>query len=113
METNMNLRVRFSIGTILGAIFMGLGVVTAGAAASLTAQPGGASTDQAVQAAAFFPGTLTVNEGDTVTWAVGSGLVHTVTFGKPPFQPGGDQDFVPVGGPKYDGTTFVNSGIIF
>ena len=110
----MNLRVRFSIGTILGAIFMALGVVTAGAAASLTSQAGGASADQAVQVPSFFPATLTVNVGDTVTWTLGSGEVHTVTLGKPPFQDGDvNAIFVAVGGPNYDGTSFVNSGLIY
>src|SRR5689334_8825873 len=42
-------------------------------------QAGGARQDGALQALAFLPPAITIDEGDTVTWTV-AGEVHTITF---------------------------------
>ncbi|HEY8490743.1 MAG TPA: plastocyanin/azurin family copper-binding protein [Dehalococcoidia bacterium] len=86
---------------------------------------GTATADQAIQANAFLPREIFINVGDTVTWTVGSGEFHTVTFlsggPRPPLvipAPDGGVQFNPVavspaGGPMYNGTGFVNSGLLF
>jgi plastocyanin len=85
---------------------------------------GAATRNQAVQANSFLPRHLSVNVGDSITWTVGSGEFHTVTFLSgapapaliiptatgPQFNPAA---VVPSGGPTYDGTGIVNSGILF
>jgi plastocyanin len=81
----------------------------AGTAQNVTA--GGASADQAVQADLFFPGALTVNVGDSVTWSDGSAEPHTISFGTPPATPGGP-DLAPAGGTAIDGSGFVSSGLL-
>ena len=91
------------------------------AATTWQAQVGGASADHALQAQAFLPTTLTINEGDTVNWTFAP--VHTVTFlsGSPPpelFMASSEglelnpAVAFPAGGPDYDGTGYVNSGIL-
>jgi LPXTG-motif cell wall-anchored protein len=86
---------------------------------------GGESADHALQAQAFLPTSITINQDDTITWTMGAAFVHTVTFlsgGAVPPEPipaGEDnllmlnpQNAFPVGGPNYDGTGFVGSGVI-
>jgi plastocyanin len=86
---------------------------------------GGESADHALQAQAFLPTSITIDEGDTINWTMNAAFVHTVTFlsGGPvppePIPAGEDgllmlnpQNAFPVGGPNYDGTGFVGSGII-
>src|SRR5262249_46082994 len=93
------------------------------AAVTWQAGVGGESADHALQAQAFFPTTLTVDEGDTITWTTNADFVHTVTFlsggAAPPvvsveggevIQPAATA--FPSGGPNYDGTGFVNSGLL-
>lgn len=77
---------------------------------------GGSSHSEAYQALAFFPGTITVNAGDTVTWTYPSAEPHTVTFlgaaqatPPPPSDPNNPK---PAGGSTYDGSTFTSSGFI-
>ena len=85
---------------------------------------GAQSADQALQAQAYGPGTITVNAGDTVQWTL-SAFLHTVTFlsgGARPVEvvPAGEDNLAmqnpavsfPAGGPTYDGTGYVNSGIL-
>lgn len=80
----------------------------------------GASLDSyAVQDLDFFPNMMTINAGDTITYHVASGEggdAHTVSFvpkGQPVPPPGDPKDLSPAGGTTVDGTTFVNSGILF
>lgn len=73
-------------------------------------QAGGARQDGALQALAFLPHTITIDEGDTVTWTV-AGEVHTITFLGNNAAPPGDPT-VPQGGNTYDGTQFISSGIL-
>ena len=84
-------------------------VLAAGTAQNVTA--GGGSADQAVQADLFFPGTITVDVGDSIAWADGSGEAHTISFGTPPSTPGGP-DLAPAGGTSYDGSAFTSSGLL-
>jgi plastocyanin len=86
---------------------------------------GGESADQALQVQTFLPSSVTINEGDTISWSMNAAFVHTVTFlsgGPPPPEPipSGEGNTLmlnpvnafPVGGPNYDGTGFVGSGIL-
>lgn len=91
---------------------------------------GAENVNRGVGIMAFFPGTLTVHVGDTVTWKVQTHEIHTVTFlgdrsmpdllvqAPAPYPPGAlmlnpDVAFpvVPAGG-LYDGTSYANSGIL-
>jgi plastocyanin len=76
---------------------------------TFSVQVGAASPDHAVEAWQFYPATLTVDAGDTVVWRFADS-VHTVAFGPVP----GDinQQLAPAGGATYDGTGFVNSGLL-
>jgi plastocyanin len=122
--------IRVLAGMLLALAGYG-GVLAAGAArpalqpATWQVKIGGESADHALQAQAFFPTTLTVDEGDTVNWAMDAAFVHTVTFlsGQPAPQepiPSGEGDLLmlnpvsqfPSGGPAYDGTGYVNSGVL-
>lgn len=93
-------------------LFIGARVTVHAAPAAREVQAGAGSADQAVQLPMFFPATLTIDVGDSITWKTGSGLPHTVSFGTPPptFQP--DQIAEAFGGLSFDGTGFVSSGII-
>lgn len=75
----------------------------------------------------FFPPTLTIKQGDTVTWTNNSGGPHTVSFlsgaalpaiitpipeaSGPPFQAFNIQVALAMGGNTYNGTGFVSSGL--
>lgn len=67
--------------------------------------------DQAFQALNFFTNSITIDQGDTITWTVG-GNAHTVTFFAKRTQP-----FRPInkryGGDTYDGSIYTSSGILF
>jgi len=107
-----------------------LGLVFALSAAALSlpgrAQPAGTTwkvlvgadtPDHALQGQDFYPRTITINVGDTITWTKNVVLEHTVSFlsgAKPPlpFTPQPDQRVLvtpsvafPQGGKTYDGTT--------
>lgn len=77
-------------------------------------QAGGSSQSEALQALQFYPASITIDAGDSVTWQYPAGEPHTVTFapvGAPfptmdPFSP-------PSGGSSYDGSALVNSGPLF
>ena len=72
---------------------------------------GGNAHEQAFQALNFFTNSITIDQGDTVTWTV-AGNAHTVTFFGKRTQP-----FFPInnryGGTTYDGTIYTSSGIMF
>ncbi|HEV2358860.1 MAG TPA: plastocyanin/azurin family copper-binding protein [bacterium] len=85
----------------------------------------GADTpDHALQGQDFYPRTITVNAGDTITWTKSTVLEHTVTFlsgAKRPAllvpQPDNRVLFNPAaafpqGGKAYDGTGIVSSGVL-
>ena len=98
-------------------------VVAADTSVVWQAAVGASSKDEAVQVNAFLPRDITVDAGDTLQWNLRSGEFHTVTFlsgGTPPpliIAPGGVPQINPVaaapaGGNTYDGTGFVNSGLL-
>lgn len=85
---------------------------------------GADSPDHAIQGQDFYPRTITVNVGDSITFTKGAILEHTVTFlsgTKPPelelpqpdkrvlFNP---EVAFPQGGKTYDGTGIANSGVL-
>jgi plastocyanin len=77
---------------------------------------GGSAHAQAFQGLQFYPSTITVDAGDTVTWTFASVEPHTVTFlgagqatPPPPTDPSAPK---PAGGSTYDGSTYTSSGFI-
>lgn len=101
-----------------------LAVALLGALPSVTAradQPGrnwqvlagGGTADSAVVNMAFYPSTITIDVGDSVTWTF-EGDAHTVTFlsGAPQPSPLDPSAGAPAGGATYDGTGIVSSGIV-
>src|SRR3954453_12240865 len=116
--------VRVLVGATLALVICG-GALAAPAHAATTwhATVGGESADHALQAQAFLPTQITINQDDTITWTTGAEFVHTVTFlseGAPPPVAAPEGNIViqpaatafPSGGPSYDGTGFVNSGLL-
>ncbi|HEX9371208.1 MAG TPA: plastocyanin/azurin family copper-binding protein, partial [Roseiflexaceae bacterium] len=111
-----------ALATCGGALASGAARPTM-AATTWRAGIGGETPDHAIQAQAFLPASLTIDEGDTVTWTMNPDFVHTVTFlsvkpqppvvsveGSTVFQPA--ETAFPSGGPTYDGTSLVNSGLL-
>lgn len=86
--------------------------VALAAAPNWQATAGVDAVNNAVQANGFFPDSLWIHVGDSVTWTARSGEIHTVSFGIPP-----SFDiltlFSPAGGATYAGdSTFTSSGAI-
>jgi plastocyanin len=73
-------------------------------------QAGGDRQDGSLQALDMLPSTITINEGDSITWNV-TGEVHTITFLGSNTSPPADPT-VPQGTTTFDGTNFVSSGIL-
>ena len=110
----------------ISAILRVLAAVALGSTAALTpavaapavvpmawhARAGAQADHEALQALAFFPTDVFVNVGDKITWSFDAAEVHTMTFlkpGQPPpplTTPPTPDNFV------YNGTEFVNSGIL-
>ena len=59
----------------------------------------------------FFPSAVNISAGDTVKWVSHAVTPHTITFNPDSFQ-GDPLHDGPTGGPTFDGTGLVNSGII-
>lgn len=79
------------------------------------AQAGGQADNQAVQALQFYPASITIDEGDSVTWSYPAGEPHTVTFLGPKSAPPPPNDPsvpAPAGGSTYDGSTYTSSGFM-
>jgi plastocyanin len=77
------------------------------------------TADHAIQGNGFFPGDISIHVGDSITWTVHSGEVHTVAFeyGPPPPDPvpallGFFIVALPTGGPTFDGSGWFNSGLL-
>ena len=124
----------FIFGGVLAGVFIGLaGFTSAGDEQgrrhqTFTVLVGAEDTDVGATVAGFFPDTLRIHVGDTVHWQRNTNELHTVTFlaGTPlpdfnvPAPPGLLSPLMrnpltafpvaPEDG-RYDGTTFVNSGI--
>lgn len=76
---------------------------------------GSQDSTEAFQAFPFYPSTLTVNAGDTVTWSFPAGEPHTVSFPLPgslPVAPTDPTAPMPQGGTTYDGSAYVSSGFL-
>jgi plastocyanin len=85
---------------------------------------GADSADHAVQLLDYYPRTITIDAGDSITWVKAALVEHTVTFlsgAQPPalFLPQKDGRVMlnplvafPQGGPAYDGTGFASSGVL-
>lgn len=78
-------------------------------------QAGGSEQNEAVQALNFYPSTITIDAGDSVTWKYPAGEPHTVTFLGPKASPPPPTDPsvpAPAGGSTYDGSTYTSSGFM-
>ena len=75
---------------------------------------GGQTSDMALQGLGFYPGVITINEGDTINWTLGGNLVHTISFlsGTQPPSPDSQDATTPSGSSPYNGTGFVSSGLL-
>lgn len=120
----MNVRLISLLGAgALGILLASCGASTSPAASGSSAagaqwrlNAGGSSHAEAYQALQFYPKTITVDVGDSVTWTFPAAEPHTVTFlgagqatPPPPSDPG---DPKPAGGSSYDGSTYTSSGFI-
>jgi len=74
---------------------------------------GGGTPDSAVVGMTFYPDTITIDVGDSITWTY-HGEAHTVSFlsGAPRPSPSSPQAAAPAGGTTYDGTGVDSSGIV-
>ncbi len=76
---------------------------------------GASSQQEALQSLKFYQNALTIDAGDTVTWAFPTGEPHTVTFLGPrpaPPPPTDPTARLPAGGSSYDGTAYTSSGFV-
>jgi plastocyanin len=74
---------------------------------------GGSEQSQAIQALDFYPNSITIHVGDTVTWNNSTSIPHTVSIpvsGQTP--PAGPPNPAPVGGSVFDNTAYISSGFI-
>ncbi len=117
----------FERGRLLAGLFVLaalLGLSSRPASAAVGAAPttwhvqaGWATKDQALQGMVFLPKEIWVDAGDTVTWTIRSGEFHTITFlprgeQRPPFNPNDPKQTQRQGGSTYDGTGYLNSGLL-
>ena len=76
------------------------------------------SPDMAIQGMSFLPGSITIDQGDSINFVANSAEIHTVSYGTPPVPPTTVNnvlaDAVPrVGGPVFNpNAQWTNSGII-
>ena len=83
--------------------------------ATWTVQAGGSSQNEALQALQFYPASVTIDAGDSITWQYPAGEPHTVTFLGPQASPPPPNDPsvpAPAGGSTYDGSTYTSSGFM-
>lgn len=76
---------------------------------------GSSSANEALQALAFYPSSITVDAGDTVTWTSPTAEVHSISFpvpGQTPVPVTDPTAPLPAGGTTFDGTAYVSSGFI-
>ncbi|MCX9012245.1 MAG: plastocyanin/azurin family copper-binding protein [Candidatus Methanoperedens sp.] len=100
-------------GTIILA-FIFLSGVAAAQGTTWHVLAGGQTPDMALQGLGFYPGVITINEGDTINWTLGGDEPHTVSFlsGGPVPSPDSPEVLLPVGGSVYNGTGHVSSGLM-
>jgi plastocyanin len=78
-------------------------------------QAGGSDQNEALQSLQFYPATITIDAGDSITWKYPAGEPHTVTFLGPQAAPPPPTDPsapAPAGGNTYDGSTYTSSGFM-
>jgi plastocyanin len=76
---------------------------------------GSSSSHEALQALAFYPSSITVDAGDSVTWTSPTAEVHSITFpiaGQTPVPATDPSASAAAGGSTYNGTALVSSGFI-
>ncbi len=76
---------------------------------------GSSSANEALQALRFYPSSITVDAGDTVTWTSPTAEVHSISIPIPgQTAPPASDPTAPtaVGGSTYDGTAYISSGFI-
>ncbi|HKU66305.1 MAG TPA: plastocyanin/azurin family copper-binding protein [Candidatus Baltobacteraceae bacterium] len=74
---------------------------------------GGSEMSAAIQALDFYPNTITIHSGDTITWSNSTTIPHTVSIpqaGATP--PPGPPNPAPVGGNVFDNSAYISSGFI-
>ena len=106
---------------LTGAVLSGCGgsgtpsATPAASGAQWRLNAGASSHAEAFQGFRFYPSTITVDAGDTVTWTYPSAEPHTVTFlgasGTLP-SPADPNNPKRAGGSTYDGSTYTSSGFI-
>jgi plastocyanin len=109
----------------LGAVSVLIGCSGSPVSEATAPQPAGPQTwnvvagsstgNQAYQALAFYPNSITIDAGDTITWTAKPAEPHTISFpipGTTPEPPTSPSAQKPAGGTTYDGTTYVSSGFI-
>lgn len=82
---------------------------------AFTVQAGGSDQNEALQSLQFYPATITIDAGDSITWRYPAGEPHTVTFLGPQSAPPPPNDPsvpAPAGGTSYDGSTYTSSGFV-
>jgi plastocyanin len=96
---------------------------TGSAAQTIILSAGAESTGGDVQLNAFAPNSVAISVGDTITWSLDSTEFHNVMFTSgapvPEFVDAGPDGVfidpvsaIPSGGPSYDGTGLVSSGLL-
>ncbi len=74
---------------------------------------GASESSEAVQALDFYPNSITIHSGDTVTWSNSTTIPHTVSIpqaGQTP--PTGPPNPAQVGGNVFDNSAYISSGFI-
>ncbi|MFN2462102.1 MAG: plastocyanin/azurin family copper-binding protein [Candidatus Velthaea sp.] len=74
---------------------------------------GGSQSAEAIQALDFYPNSITIHSGDTLTWSNSTSIPHTVSIpqaGQAP--PPGAPNPAQVGGNVFDNSAYISSGFI-
>lgn len=74
---------------------------------------GGSEQSEAIQALDFYPNTITIHAGDTITWSNPTSIPHMIAIpqaGQSP--PPGPPNPAPVGGRLFDNSAYISSGFL-
>ncbi len=103
-----------ALAAALAAVALGGSPAGAQSPATFTVQVGVSSPHGAVQGFGFYPGIITINAGDTVTWVLHSSEPHTVLFTNgAQIAPGSPAVMAPSGGSTFSTTGVFSSGLLF
>src|ERR1700682_1215822 len=78
-----------------------------------TVNAGGSEQSEAIQALDYYPNSITIHAGDTITWTNPTGIPHTISIpqaGQSP--PPGPPNPAPVGGNVFDNSAYISSGFL-